>query len=166
MALPIFNQLAEKLNINGQDYEDEYEDDYEDDYEDARPAKKVKAPAKISSFISRKPIESEYQAGSVVVKVTPEKFNDVQKVTDMLRDGYTVILNTEACDEDLARRICDFCSGSVYALDAHFEPISGSAVEGSPCGLFTCTPEEVPVYSETDYENDIEEEAPRKKSRR
>ena len=84
----------------------------------------------------------------------------------MLRDGYTVILNTEACDEELAQRIIDFCSGSVYALDAHFEPISGSAVEGSPCGLFTCTPEEVPVFSEADYANETEEEAPRKKSRR
>lgn len=166
MAFPIFSQLAEKLNINGQDYEDDYEDDYEEEYETVKPAKKTKAPAKISSFISRKPIESDYQAGAAVVKVKPESYNDVQKVTDMLRDGYTVILNTESCDEELAQRIIDFCSGSVYALDAHFEPISGAAVDGSPCGLFTCTPEEVPVFSDMEYESDAEEEAPRKKSRR
>ncbi len=52
-----------------------------------------------------------------VVLVQPEKFDCATAIANNLRQGNAVILNCEATDKDVARRVVDFLSGCAYALD-------------------------------------------------
>jgi cell division inhibitor SepF len=47
----------------------------------------------------------------------PKGFNDAQEVGDRLKAGQPVILNLQAVDRDLQRRLIDFSSGLAYALN-------------------------------------------------
>jgi cell division inhibitor SepF len=52
-----------------------------------------------------------------VVLVQPEKFDCATAIANHIRQGDAVILNCEATDKDVARRVVDFLSGCAYALD-------------------------------------------------
>lgn len=52
-----------------------------------------------------------------VVLVHPERFESVNAIADNIRKGNAVILNCEATERDVARRVVDFLSGCAYALD-------------------------------------------------
>jgi len=62
-----------------------------------------------------------------VVVVEPSNFDEVQQVADHLKERRPVIVNLEAAPVELARRIVDFLSGTVYALDGGLERI-GEAI--------------------------------------
>ena len=49
--------------------------------------------------------------------VVPKTFNDAQTVADKLKADVPVIINLQAADADLAKRLIDFSSGLTYALD-------------------------------------------------
>ncbi len=59
-----------------------------------------------------------------VVLVKPERFDDVTAIADHLNDKKTVVLNLEAADRELSRRIVDFLSGATYANHGNIRKIS------------------------------------------
>ena len=69
------------------------------------------------------------------------RFNDIQEVANRFRDGNPVILNTEGCDDDVARRMIDFSSGLCYALHGKIEKVAR--------GVYLLKP--APRPSQTDY---------------
>jgi cell division inhibitor SepF len=68
----------------------------------ARPAARRSAPSR-----TRPP--SQNVAGVGVVP--PRTFNDAQQIADQFKVGHPVIVNLQATDPDLAKRIIDFGSG-------------------------------------------------------
>lgn len=52
-----------------------------------------------------------------VVVVEPIGFDEVQKMADYLRNNQPVVINFENTDNDVRKRIVDFISGTIYALD-------------------------------------------------
>jgi cell division inhibitor SepF len=62
-----------------------------------------------------------------VVVMEPDNFEEVQLVADHLKERRPVIVNLEEAPVELARRIVDFLSGTVYALDGGLERI-GEAI--------------------------------------
>ena len=52
------------------------------------------------------------------------RFNDIQEVANRFRDGSPVILNTEGCDDEVARRMIDFSSGLCYAMHGKIEKVA------------------------------------------
>ena len=62
-----------------------------------------------------------------VVLFRPGTFNDTSKAADDLRNRRAVIVNMENVDKDMARRVVDFLSGCVYALDGNVKKIAKSA---------------------------------------
>ena len=52
------------------------------------------------------------------------RFNDIQEVANRFREGNPVILNTEGCDDETARRMIDFSSGLCYALHGKIEKVA------------------------------------------
>lgn len=50
----------------------------------------------------------------------PHSFDEVQELADSIRMNRPVILNTSKLDRDTARRVLDFMSGCIYALDETF----------------------------------------------
>jgi cell division inhibitor SepF len=70
----------------------------------------------------------------------PMGFNDAQEVGDRLKAGQPVILNLQAVDRDLQRRLIDFSSGLAYALNG---TMSKAAEQ-----VFLLTPSNVEVSDE------------------
>ena len=61
-----------------------------------------------------------------VVLFHAKTFDDAAKAADELRRKKAVILNMENIDKALTRRVVDFLSGSVYALDGSVKKIAQS----------------------------------------
>ena len=67
-----------------------------------------------------------------VVLFRPNNFNDTSKAADDLRSRKAVIINMENVDKAMARRVVDFLSGCVYALDGDVKKIAQSAYLFTP----------------------------------
>ena len=56
----------------------------------------------------------------------PTSFEQSEEICGFLKEKKSVIVNLEYVNKDVARRIVDFISGGVYALDAHIQKVSNS----------------------------------------
>jgi cell division inhibitor SepF len=72
--------------------------------------------------------------------VTPRSFNDAQQVADEFKRSKPVIINLQASDRELSKRLIDFASGMTYALGGGMQRISQ--------GIFLLTPRNVEVSAE------------------
>ena len=72
--------------------------------------------------------------------IAPESFADAKLVADEFRRDIPVLLNLQALDRELARRLVDFASGICYALDGSMEKVASQA--------FLLIPESVEVSDE------------------
>lgn len=61
-----------------------------------------------------------------VVLAKPDRFDMVSEIADHLRQKHAVVLNLEATNKDIARRLVDFLSGCAYALDGKIKKIAVS----------------------------------------
>lgn len=62
--------------------------------------------------------------GAEPATVRPRRFDQAQEVADKFKDGQSVILNLEATDREVARRLIDFASGVCYSLDGSMEKVA------------------------------------------
>ncbi|HEX3432827.1 MAG TPA: cell division protein SepF [Solirubrobacteraceae bacterium] len=72
--------------------------------------------------------------------VIPKSFNDAQQIADKFKDGIPVILNLQASETDLSKRLIDFASGLTYALDGGMQRIADK--------VFMLTPRNVEISAE------------------
>ena len=56
--------------------------------------------------------------------VAPTSFNQAQDVADKFKGSQPVILNLQAVDRDLSRRLIDFSSGLCYGLGGQMEKVA------------------------------------------
>ncbi len=64
---------------------------------------------------------------SIELKVVrPERFEDVSSIADHLLGGRTVVLNLEAADAAVSRRLIDFLSGVAYSIDGQLKRVANS----------------------------------------
>jgi cell division inhibitor SepF len=61
-----------------------------------------------------------------VVLVKPEKFDDARPVADHLNSKHTVVLNLEATNKEVSRRLIDFLSGVAYANNGQIKRVANS----------------------------------------
>ena len=133
-----------------QPYSDEEYDDYEDDLDEIEeePQEAPVRKRRVSPFSTNTKEEPEYTAPAAapaaptggfsgqVVNMNSNKqevvlfhartFDDAARAADELRRKKAVILNMENVDKALTRRVVDFLSGSVYALDGSVKKIAQS----------------------------------------
>ena len=137
------------------DEDDDYVDDYEEPAEAPAPARRERrrpaAPAPVMDEHEEEddfgfapvPVAASSNAPATgfsgqilnmnasnkqeVVLFRPGTFNDTSKAADDLRNRKAVIVNMENVDKAMARRVVDFLSGCVYALDGDVKKIAQSA---------------------------------------
>ena len=90
---------------------------------DAAPAAPA-APAASSGFSGQ--VLNMSSGKQEVVLFHAKTFEDAAKAADELRRRKAVILNMENVDKALTRRVVDFLSGSVYALDGRVKKVAQS----------------------------------------
>ena len=67
----------------------------------------------------------------------PRSYNDAQDIADNLRHRRPVVINLRRVEKDQAKRIVDFLSGTVYALNGDIQKVGED--------IFVCTPEHVDI---------------------
>ena len=83
-----------------------------------------------------------------VVVIEPIDFNDSQKMADYLCKNQPVVINFEDTDPDVRKRIVDFVSGTIYALDGTVKKIGRN--------ILVCAPTNIDI--DTENTNYVEEE--------
>lgn len=117
--------MSKVWNLFGMDQAEEVdlEEDnvYDYDYEEEQPEEK-------RSFIKRNnKVISMPQTQSIRMVISqPTSFEQSEEICGFLKEKKSVIVNLEYVNKDVARRIVDFISGGVYALDAHIQKVSNS----------------------------------------
>ena len=108
-------------------------DDFDDEAEDddfgfglAAAAPKA-APATTSTGFKGQVVSMATGSKQEVVLFRPTSFNDTSKAADDLRNRKAVLLNLENVDKAMSRRVVDFLSGCVYALDGSVKKVAQSA---------------------------------------
>lgn len=132
-----------------EDYDDYDEEELDEFEEEAAPRERRRAPAFGASATSESvdftpaapaaPAAPERPSGfggqilsmsngskQEVVLFHAKAFDDAAKAADELRNRRAVILNMENVDKALTRRVVDFLSGCVYALDGQVKKIAQS----------------------------------------
>jgi cell division inhibitor SepF len=68
---------------------------------------------------------------------SPSAFNDVEEVGERFREGTPVLMNLQGASEGVAKRVLDFASGLIFALDG--------SIERTGDRIFLLTPTDVVV---------------------
>ena len=130
------------------DYDDEELDEFEDEVEETAPRSARRASAfnttasadtaddfgtapvapaaPVSTGFSGTVLNMSSGSKQEVVLFHAKAFDDAAKAADELRNRRAVILNMENVDKALTRRVVDFLSGCVYALDGQVKKIAQS----------------------------------------
>ena len=90
----------------------------------AQDTQPVAAPAAPTGFSGQ--VVNMSSGKQEVVLFHAKTFDDAAKAADELRKRKAVILNMENVDKSLTRRVVDFLSGSVYALDGRVKKVAQS----------------------------------------
>lgn len=128
-----------------EDYEDEYDDEELDDYgaqeqepaprarrtspfaasaQDSAPASSASERSGSSNSFGGQVLNMSSSGKQEVVLFHAKTFDDAAKASDELRRKKAIILNMENVDKSLTRRVVDFLSGSVYAMDGSVKKVA------------------------------------------
>ncbi len=105
-----------------EEYEDEDIYDYENEQEEEEDKKRFgrKNNGKVVNMQQGQP-----NAIKMVIS-QPTTFEQSDEICSFLKERKSVIVNLEYVNKDVARRIVDFISGGVYALDGYIQKVSNS----------------------------------------
>ena len=76
----------------------------------------------------------------------PRAYSESQQISDYLKNNNAVIVNLKRVTPDQAKRIVDFLSGTLYAIEGGLQKLGG--------GIFLCTPSNVPVEGKISDDKD------------
>ena len=133
MAVAIVNKFLDALGLsNENDQEVENEDVYEfDEGKDEDEETKGGIFGSIGSKKSK--IVNMPQVQSVKMVITqPTSFEQSEEICNYLKEKKSIIVNLEYVNKDVARRIIDFLSGAVHALDGYIQKVSNSIFLAAP----------------------------------
>ena len=65
----------------------------------------------------------------------PNEYSDAQDIADCLKENYPVFINLQRLEKSQAKRVVDFLSGTIYAIDGDIKRVGTI--------LFLCTPNSV-----------------------
>lgn len=71
------------------------------------------------------PLNAQGQSVKMVIS-QPTTFEQSEEICSLLKEKKSVIVNLEYVNKDVARRIVDFISGGVHALDGHIQKVSNA----------------------------------------
>lgn len=125
MSGALMNKVWDLFGMDSQeeeDYEEENVYDYEDEEEEVEDRK-------LFGRKNKDKVVSMPQANANAIKMVisqPTTFEQSDEICSFLKEKKSVIVNLEYVNKDVARRIVDFISGGVYALDGYIQKVSNS----------------------------------------
>jgi len=129
------------LNLMGFESKDEYEDDLIENSEFSNSSLLEDDEAEFLDDGKRnKVVKIHTTAQLKLVVMQPETFEDARDIANHLKSKKPVVMNLESVDRDVARRIVDFLSGAVFALDGNIQKVSN--------GIFLIAPYNVGIMGD------------------
>lgn len=92
--------------------------------------------------------------GNKMILFEPRAYSESQQIADYLKASNAVIVNLKRVTPDQAKRIVDFLSGTLYAIEGGLQKLGG--------GIFLCTPSTVPVEGKISDDKDTKHDAVKK----
>ncbi len=130
------------LNLIGFETTDEYDDDElmaGNEFSNS-PNFEADESETLDSGKRNKVVKIHTTAQLKLVVMQPECFEDARDIANHLKSKKPVVMNLESVDRDVARRIVDFLSGAVYALDGNIQKVSN--------GIFLIAPYNVGIMGD------------------
>lgn len=96
---------------------------------------------------------SEVSGSSKMILFEPRAYSESQQIADYLKKRNAVVVNLKRVTPDQAKRIVDFLSGTLYAINGGLQKLG--------TGIFLCTPNNVNVegsISEESKEKNVKKE--------
>mgnify|MGYP005773606577 CR=1 FL=1 len=106
-----------------EEYEDEDIYDYDDEQEEEEDKKIFGRKNSNNKVVNMQ--QGQPNAIKMVIS-QPTTFEQSDEICSFLKERKSVIVNLEYVNKDVARRIVDFISGGVYALDGYIQKVSNS----------------------------------------
>ena len=129
------------LNLIGFETEDDYEEELLGSGELANSASfEADESETLESGKRGKVVKIHTTAQLKLVVMQPETFEDARDIANHLKSKKPVVMNLESVDREVARRIVDFLSGAVYALDGNIQKVSN--------GIFLIAPYNVGIMGD------------------
>ncbi len=125
MSGALMNKVWDLFGMDSQE-EEEYDDENVYDYEEEDEEVEDR---KLFGRKNRDKVVSMPQAQTNAIKMVisqPTTFEQSDEICSFLKEKKSVIVNLEYVNKDVARRIVDFISGGVYALDGYIQKVSNS----------------------------------------
>ena len=124
----LFDELK-KLTHTYEDEDDEYEEDFPDVKKQDNTAALFddrRGSSRSEERRSNKVVNIHATTQLKVVLVSPQHFEDASEIADHLKNKRTVVMNLEATNKDVARRLVDFLSGGAYAGEGKIKRVANS----------------------------------------
>ncbi len=130
MSGALMNKVWDLFGMDRAQEEEDYENEDVYDYEDEDAEEQEER-----GFFGRKNRDNKVvnmpqsQTNSNAIKMVisqPTSFEQSDEICSFLKERKSVIVNLEYVNKDVARRIVDFISGGVYALDGYIQKVSNS----------------------------------------
>ena len=118
----LMNKVRNFFGIE-QDEDDEEIENYDEEYEQEEGEEEEERKL----FGRKNKVVNMPQTNQVKMVISqPTNFEQSEEICQYLKERKACIVNLEYVNKDVARRVVDFISGGVYALNGHIQKISNS----------------------------------------
>ena len=90
-----------------------------------------------TNYTNNDVIDEKDNNANKMILLEPRAYSESQQIADYLKANSSVVVNLKRVTPDQAKRIVDFLSGTLYAIDGGLQKLGG--------GIFLCTPHDVNV---------------------
>ncbi len=129
MSGAIMNKVWGFLGVDAANEEESIENESENVYEYNYDKEIEQEEPEEKSFFGRRNNKVVNMPGQQQVRMVitqPTSFEQSEEICNYLKEKKSIIVNLEYVNKDVARRIVDFISGAVHALDGHIQKVSNA----------------------------------------
>ncbi|PAD39990.1 cell division protein SepF [Terribacillus sp. 7520-G] len=124
------NKMKNFFTVDDEEYE--YVEEQAEEQEEIEPYRQGgRNQSQAQNVVSLKSVQSS----SKVVLCEPRTYNEAQEIADHVVNRRAVVLNLQRVDHHQAKRIVDFLSGTVYALNGDIQKLGSQT--------FLCAPDNI-----------------------
>lgn len=129
--------------------EEEYEDEYDDTVVDTEPRTSVFEQPKYSKTSEVVKTLNANKDGHLIL-FEPRAYAETQDIANYLKQRRAAVVNLHRLQKEQAKRVIDFLSGVIYAIDGDIQRIGPK--------IFLCTPKNISVAGSITMDDEDNEE--------
>ncbi|MGO0062049.1 cell division protein SepF [Brevibacillus fluminis] len=131
----VMNRIMNFLGLENEEVVEEIVEEQQQEEEIAPKRNTMNNTARTNNVVS---IHSAREKEAIrLMLFEPRSYGDAQDIADNLRYRRPVVMNLQRVEKDQAKRIVDFISGTVYALNGDIQKVGDH--------IFVCTPDHVDI---------------------